>query len=186
MFDNSISADFTQNFNTVPWQKTFHTFGYLRFFAKAHSLHFAQNRLKANYRTHPSFLEIYSYISVASYKLRNMSKFIRGFLSYMSINFITGKMLSIVKLKHTTIRKSCLLRIVTTGVTTAYITKLSPTFQPTCYSKQKFAIINFSLKPIFHNHSLHKHFTNTIQNCTVNNNWLCNNCYRLILYILLL
>ena len=56
VFDNSISADFTQNFDYVPWQKTFHTFGYLRFFAKAYSLHFAQNRLKANYRTHPSHI----------------------------------------------------------------------------------------------------------------------------------
>ena len=56
VFDNSISGDFTQNFDSVPWQKTFHAFGYLRFFAKADSLHFAQNRLKANYRTHPRVL----------------------------------------------------------------------------------------------------------------------------------
>jgi len=66
VFDNSIPADFTQNFDFVPWQKTFHTFGYLRFFAKVHSLHFAQNRLKANYRTHPKRIsEIQRFMHIA-------------------------------------------------------------------------------------------------------------------------
>ena len=54
MSDNSIPADFTQNFDYVPWQKTFHTFVYLRFFAKAYSLHFVQNQLEWNYQTRPN------------------------------------------------------------------------------------------------------------------------------------